>query len=179
MAHIESDKIRAFLQTLGQRYTQPATLFLLGGSALCLLGNPRSTVDIDYIGDDINPNDLQRAMADIAEEMRIEVEPVPLAQFIPLPPNAEERCIFVDQFGALTVYVFDPYSIALSKLDRGFDTDIEDVVFLIEHEFVRFEQLQTMTLLALTRTSEFDLDAETIHAHLQVVQTQLGYTRQM
>ena len=50
---MESDQIRAFLSALGNRYSRPAQLYLLGGSALCLLGSPRPTVDIDYVGDDL------------------------------------------------------------------------------------------------------------------------------
>lgn len=48
MAAITIDHISAFLTEVGHRYQQPATLILLGGSALCLLGSKRATVDIDY-----------------------------------------------------------------------------------------------------------------------------------
>ena len=34
--------------------------------------------------------------------------------------------------GAIRVYVFDPYSIALMKIDRAFETDMQDVRFLIQ-----------------------------------------------
>lgn len=47
MAEIAVTQIRAWLTEVGNRYPQPATLLLLGGSALCLLGSPRATVDID------------------------------------------------------------------------------------------------------------------------------------
>ena len=138
MENVELDKIHIFLEAVGKHYTEPATLFLLGGGALCLLGSPRSTLDIDYVGDDIDSDDLQRVVAQIADGMHIEVEPVPIAKFVPLPANAQDRCIFVGQFGMLAVYVFDPYTIALSKLDRGFDTDIEDIVFLVHQGFVEY-----------------------------------------
>jgi len=170
---IAADKIQRFLETLGERCTQPATLFLLGGSALCLLGNPRPTLDIDYVGDDVNLDDFQQTIARVAAEMQVEVEPVSIAQFVPLPVDALQRCIFVGQFGALTVYVFDPYTIALSKLDRGFDTDIEDIVFLIKRAFVQFERLQAFALAALEHANEFDLDPQAVRAHLAVVREQL------
>lgn len=173
MDTVAADKIRRFLTTLGEHWSQPATLFLLGGSALCLLGSSRPTLDIDYVGDDVKPDDFQQAMAHIAAEMQIEVEPVSIAQFVPLPVDAQQRCIFVGQFGALSVYVFDPYTIALSKLDRGFDTDIEDIVFLIEHGFVQFDRLQALALAALERANEFDLAPQAVRAHLKVVQNQL------
>ncbi|MCL4831458.1 MAG: hypothetical protein KJZ86_03420 [Caldilineaceae bacterium] len=61
MATITSDQIQSFLTELGSRYPQQATLTLLGGSALCLLGSERPTLDIDYVGDDLRKSELQRA----------------------------------------------------------------------------------------------------------------------
>lgn len=40
--------LQTFLRRLGERFMGAGDLYLLGGSALCLLGNPRTTVDIDY-----------------------------------------------------------------------------------------------------------------------------------
>jgi hypothetical protein len=37
-----------FLEQLGERFAGRGSLYLLGGSALCLLGSPRTTADIDY-----------------------------------------------------------------------------------------------------------------------------------
>lgn len=47
MVPLDSTNIRSFLERLGERYPGRGTLYLLGGSALCLLGNPRQTKDID------------------------------------------------------------------------------------------------------------------------------------
>ena len=58
MATITSDQIHAFLTELGSRYGHRATLLLLGGSALCLLGSERATLDIDYVGNDIHKDEL-------------------------------------------------------------------------------------------------------------------------
>jgi hypothetical protein len=48
MVEIGSPEIQDFLQQLGARYPGAGTLYLLGGSALCLLGSARRTLDIDY-----------------------------------------------------------------------------------------------------------------------------------
>ena len=40
--------LERFLQRLGERYPGPGDLYLLRGCALCFLGNPRTTVDVDY-----------------------------------------------------------------------------------------------------------------------------------
>lgn len=93
-----------------------------GGGALVLLGSPRRTRDLDVVGSDI-PSDqpsspLQAALEQAAQEMKIGVDPIPFDEFIPLPPGVDTRHRLVGQYGKLHVYVFDPYSIALSKQDR-------------------------------------------------------------
>ena len=75
----------------------------------------------------------------------------------------------VGQFGKLTAYVFDPYSIALSKIARGFESDLEDVVFLIQRNLVTYERLEQMTRDMLARAADFGLDVQQIRAHLEVL----------
>jgi hypothetical protein len=48
MERVTVDALHAFLRVLGERLSGAATLYLLGGSTLTLLGNPRTTVDVDY-----------------------------------------------------------------------------------------------------------------------------------
>lgn len=50
MESISSSQLDSFLTEIGERYNTPATLVLLGGSALCLLGSERPTFDVDYVG---------------------------------------------------------------------------------------------------------------------------------
>jgi hypothetical protein len=45
---VTSAAILSFLQRVGERWAAPSTLYLPGGGALCLLGNPRETRDLDY-----------------------------------------------------------------------------------------------------------------------------------
>src|SRR5262245_59775911 len=106
---------------MGERVPPASQLILIGGSALALLGSPRLTIDIDFVGDDVHPNKLHRTIMQVAKELKIHAEPVPLEQLVPVPPGGEGRNIRIGQFGNLEVYVADPYSIALSKLDRGLD----------------------------------------------------------
>lgn len=152
----------------------PAQLYLIGGAALCLLGSPRSTLDLDYIGNDLAKNALQQSIEAVATEMQLDVEAVPLDQFIPLPDGAQERIRLIDIFGAITVSVFDPYSIALSKLARGFDTDIEDIVFLIQRNFIAVDELEAITVKALLRGREFDIIPGEVRQNFQAVYRRLA-----
>lgn len=153
-----SEYLQQLLRVLGDRLQTPSTLLLLGGGGLSLLGSPRSTLDLDYNGDENTRSELRRVLEQIADEMHVDVEAVPLHQFIPLPPGAEQRHIPIGVYGNLRVLVFDPYSIALSKLDRGFDADIEDVVFLFRRGYVLPDILESM--LAQTNESAMKLDLD-------------------
>ena len=159
MEPVTAANLRAFLRRLGERYPQPARLYLLGGSALCLLGSPRTTLDVDYIVE-AGPEEAARfeaAASELAAEMRLDLEEVPLAEFIPLPPAAYARRKPVGQFGQLEVYVFDPYSIALSKIARGFETDLEDVVFMWRERLVEFAELERHFRAVLPRAVQADI----------------------
>jgi hypothetical protein len=169
---MDNTEIQSILQALGERVPRSSRLVLIGGSALALLGSPRLTIDIDFIGDDVHPNELHRSIMQIAKELKIHAEPVPLERFIPLPKDSDKRNIHIGRFGKLDVYVADPYSIALSKLDRGFDTDFDDIVFLIQQNLVTLDELERITKNALSQARKFDLDPE-ILAHLQELKSRL------
>jgi hypothetical protein len=109
----------------------------------------------------------------IAKEQKIYMEPVAIERFIPLPDGSEERTILIGQFGNLEVFVADPYSIALSKLDRGFDTDFDDLVFLVRENLVEVQLLERMTEIALSRAREFDMKPTEVLAHLQELKNRI------
>ena len=169
---MDNAEIQSILQSMGERVPPSSRLVLIGGSALTLLGSPRLTIDIDFVGDDVHPNKLHQSIIEIAKELQIHVEPVPIERFIPLPKESAERSIRIGQFGNLEIYVADPYSIALSKLDRGLDTDFEDVLFLIHHNFITLEELERMTRDAMSQARKFDLHPD-IRDHLQELKDQL------
>lgn len=170
---MESKQIHTFLTTLGERYPHPAQLVLLGGSALCLLGSPRPTIDIDYVGNDLKKNELQKTMEELASEMGLDVEAVPIDRFIPLPAGGDKRNLYVNKFGEIEVSILDPYGIALSKLDRGFDTDIDDIVFLIQRGLVEMDKMEQILQDALPNASRFDMNPSELLAHLQEVKSRL------
>lgn len=169
---MDNTEIRSILLALGERVPPSSRLTLVGGSALALLGSPRLTIDIDFVGDDIHPNELHQNILQAAKELKILVEPVPIERFVPLPPGSEKRSIRIGRFGNLDVYVADPYSIALSKLDRGLDTDLDDVVFLIHHGHITLPELERITGDALAKAAKFDLHPD-ILAHFQELKNRL------
>jgi hypothetical protein len=169
---MDKAKLESILTTLGEQVPPASRLFLIGGSALTLLGSPRPSLDIDFVGDDIYPSELHRALIAKAKEMKLQVEAVPLERFIPLPEGNEQRHIFIGQFANLDVYVTDPYSIALSKVDRGLLTDFDDIIFLIKKNHITLEDLERITKNAVSKAGKFDLHPD-ILAHLQELKSRL------
>jgi hypothetical protein len=172
MKNMNKGMIQEFLARLGSRYPKQATLYLLGGSALILLGSSRDTLDIDYVGNDIQKDDFQILIEEIATELELETEPVPIERFIPLPEGNEQRNIHIGQFGNVNAYIIDPYSIALSKVDRGFETDLEDLIFLIQHNQINMEELEQIIKKSLSHAGKFDLHPE-ILAHFEDLKKRL------
>ena len=171
MEPISSANLREFLRRLGERYTGPATFYLLGGSALCLLGNPRTTQDVDYTFEVASEGAarFQTTLDELSVEMRLDLDPVPLAEFIPLPPEARERRRPVGQFGQLEVYIFDLYSIALSKIARGFEADLEDVVFMLRQHLIDFDELERFFQAILPHASGADIVPREFRAYFEEV----------
>ncbi len=139
---------------------------------MILLGSPRLTMDIDFVGDDVNPSELHRQILQTAKELKILIDLVPIDRFIPLPKGSEQRAIPIAQFGNLNVYVADPYSIALSKVDRGLDNDYADIVFLIQHHFINLKDMENIVQNAVSKAGKFDLHPD-ILAHLQELKKRL------
>jgi hypothetical protein len=167
MGELATAEIQDFLQRLGDRYTGSGVLYLLGGGALCLMGSPRRTLDIDYTLEvpSGEADDLQTTIEVLAEEMKLELEAILFDEFIPLPEGASKRHHQVGQFGGLAVYVFDLYSIALSKVARGFEADLEDVLFLLRQNLITLEQLEKYVEAALSQAWAFDVDPAEFRQH--------------
>lgn len=175
MKLVDAAAIGVFLNALGARQAEPVQLSLLGGGALILLGSPRTTADIDYFGDDIRQTGFQQTIAQVAAELQLDAVPVPIDRFVPLPPDSEARRIFVARYGLVDVYIVDPYVIALSKLDRGFYTDLDDIVFLVGRGLVNLERLADLVASTLVQAAAYNMDPAALHRHLAIVRQRASH----
>jgi hypothetical protein len=48
----------------------------------------------------------------------------------------------------------------LSKVARGFETDLEDVVFLLRRKLVTFKELEAMVQATLPQAQAFDINPQ-------------------
>ena len=171
MGGLATQDVLRFLEALGKVYEKHAALYLIGGGALCLLGSPRRTMDIDFslpISDETR--NLIETMVALADEMKIELEVITLEEFIPTPSDAAQRHRYVGRFGAIDVYIYDPYTIALSKLARGLESDIQDVLFLLQNDVIEMEKLTRIVAQAIPAAWSRDVDPEDLQRYLAEVQ---------
>jgi hypothetical protein len=81
------ETLTAFFQQVGEQLTTSAHLQLLGGSSLAMLGYERPTYDVDFVGAEHESTPFRVILENVARQMELEIEPVPIAEFIPLPPD--------------------------------------------------------------------------------------------
>jgi len=127
----DTEHVRRFMRALGAEADADGAAYLTGGATAVLHGWRATTIDVDL---KLVPETdrLLRALARIKEELSINVELVSPADFIPVPPDWEDRSLFAAREGRLTFYHFDPYAQALAKLERAHAQDLPDVRAMIE-----------------------------------------------
>jgi hypothetical protein len=137
------DRIRALARELGRSASEPTRLYLTGGATAVLTGWRDATVDVD-IRLEPERDEILRRIAELKDELDVNVELASPPDFIPELPGWRDRSPFVFDEGRLAVHHFDPYSQALSKIERGMELDLEDVSEMIEREMVDRERLREL-----------------------------------
>jgi len=94
----DASRIRQFMRALGRAAHAPGQVFLTGGATAVLLGWRDSTIDVDI---KIVPDQdrVFRAIAELKESLRLNVELAAADDFIPVLDGWESRSPFVAQEG--------------------------------------------------------------------------------
>ncbi len=78
------------------------------------------------------------------------------------------------RYGNLDVYIFDLYSIALSKIARGFESDIEDVEFLINRKLITWDALNEHYQSILPRARSVDIDPREFQQYFETLKRKMN-----
>lgn len=136
---VDAERVRALARELAAVSREATTLYLTGGATAVLEGWRPSTIDVD-LRLEPDSDDLLRRIAEVKDQLDINVELVSPPDFVPELPDWRERSPFVFQEGNITVRHFDPYSQALAKVERGFEQDLLDVQAMLETGMVDAER---------------------------------------
>lgn len=144
-SRVDADRVRAFMRAAGSAAAHEGVCYLTGGATAVLIGWRGSTIDVD-IALEPEQDELLRELPRLKDELAINVELAAPGDFIPLPPDWRTRAISVGREGRLLFAHFDPYAQALSKLERGHATDLEDVAAMLELGLVERPRLAELFL---------------------------------
>jgi Nucleotidyltransferase of unknown function (DUF6036) len=137
---VDRERLQALAEKLGQAARSRTTVYLTGGATAVLYGWRSSTVDVD-LRFEPESDALLRALPALKEELQINIELASPPDFIPELPGWHERSPLVIEAGNVQIRHFDPYSQALSKIERGFSQDLEDVADMLRARLVDRERL--------------------------------------
>lgn len=127
----DAEKIELLARELGRVVPPGTRMYLTGGATAVLEGWRDSTVDIDVRFEPDSDAALER-IRDLKEDLAVNVELASPLDFLPALPGWQERSRFRLRQGNLEVFDFDPYSQALSKLERGLELDLADVRNMVD-----------------------------------------------
>ena len=138
-----SDRIQEFMRRFGREARTEASVYFTGGTTAVLMGWRDATVDIDLR---FYPelDELFRAIPKIKEDLQINVELAAPSDFIPTLPGWRDRCKYIGREGKVSFFHYDPYSQALSKIERGHESDMRDVESMLSDGLVEREKLLTL-----------------------------------
>jgi hypothetical protein len=142
---VDIARLNDFMSAMGRKTKGSGRIYLTGGATALLHGWRPMTVDVD-IKADPEPSGFFESIASIKDELSLNVELASPSDFIPELPQWRERSLFVSRHGLLDFYHYDPYSQALSKLERGHSRDLADVEAMLRDELIRKDLLLELFL---------------------------------
>jgi len=138
---VDAARLREFMRALGREADREGRAYLVGGSTAVLMGWRDSTIDIDL---KLEPESdrLLRAIADLKDQLDVNLELASPDQFIPELPGWRERSQWIAREGKLDFHHYDVYAQALAKLERGHAQDRADVEQMLSRGLVATLELQ-------------------------------------
>jgi hypothetical protein len=137
---VTAERLKRFMKALGRVGKGSARIYLVGGATAVLLGWRDTTIDVDL---KLVPevNEILKALPQLKEQLKINIELASPDDFIPPLPGWQERSGFISREGEIDFFHYDFYAQALAKIERGHSTDILDVSQMIERGLVEPSRL--------------------------------------
>jgi hypothetical protein len=140
---VDEDRLRELARHLGRVAQAPTRIYLTGGASAVLEGWRGSTADVD-LRFEPDVDELLRELPLLKERLSVNIELASPPDFIPELPGWRERSPLVFQESNIYVHHFDFYSQALSKIERGFQQDLDDVQKMLESGLVEPARLREL-----------------------------------
>jgi hypothetical protein len=135
------NRIQRFMRALGEQAREPARVYFTGGATAVLHGWRASTLDLDI---KLVPDrdELLRALPDLKERLRLNIELAAPVDFIPVRPDWEDRSPFITREGRVAFHHFDFCAQVLAKIERGHEQDGVDVANFLSSGLVTRDEVR-------------------------------------
>jgi hypothetical protein len=140
---VDVERLEELARRLGALAQTQTTVYLTGGASAVIEGWRLSTVDVD-VRFEPDTDSLLRELPGLKESIGINIELASPPDFIPELPGWRERSPLVFEEGNVQIRHFDFYSQALSKIERGFSQDLDDVGNMLAHQLIIRERLREL-----------------------------------
>jgi len=137
---VDRARVLEFATELGRRLRAPHTLYLVGGSSAVVVGWRGSTRDLD-VRPEPDSDELLRILHELKQALDINIELASPLDFLPALDGWQDHSPYVGSWGRLHVRHLDFRLQALSKLERGLDTDLDDVRAMLARGLVNTDEL--------------------------------------
>ena len=131
----DAAKIGRLMQGIGRLARGPGRVYLVGGASAVTIGWRLATIDAD-LKLDPEPEGVFEAIAALKDELDMNVELSAPDDFIPAVPRWRERSPFIVRHGQVDFFHYDFCAQALAKIERGHETDLQDVRQMLERRLV-------------------------------------------
>jgi hypothetical protein len=133
-------RIESFMRALGDRARESSRVYLTGGATAVIYGWRASTIDVD-VKFAPERDELFRAVQDLKDRLRLNVELASPSDFIPVRRDWQERSPFIIREGPVSFHHFDLCAQALAKIERNHEQDRKDVAEFLHRGLVTREEL--------------------------------------
>jgi len=140
---VDEARLRELARRLGRLAPGSTRIYLTGGASAVLEGWRGSTIDVD-LRFDPDVDVLLRELPALKDDLGVNIELASPPDFIPELPGWRDRSPFVFREGNVDIHHFDFYSQALSKIERGFSQDLQDVASMLESGLVEPVRLREL-----------------------------------
>jgi hypothetical protein len=89
-------------------------------------------------------DDIFHDVQAIKERLHLNIELVRPEHFVPPLEGSEDRHVFIETFGRVSFYHYDPCAQLFSKIVRGFERDLVDARLFVSSGMVDVEQFRKL-----------------------------------
>ena len=142
---LDKARLLKLIRELGKKLNSPGRIYLTGGATALLHGWREMTIDLDLKASPEPPR-FYEVIQELKNTQEANIELASPDQFLPPLPEWQSRSLFIAQFGKTDFYHYDPYSQALSKIERNHPRDQYDVRCFLRDGLVHLTRLRELFL---------------------------------